>query len=729
MPSPLRSTGLLLILLGLLPRDSLAVTKEQMMDPEVRVFYNEGNAAYHGRHDRDEGLRLYKELEAISLRKENNYWLGTAYWKQAQVLSGDGNQAGSIELFEKSLVAFSRDADFAGTANHVMLLHNLFSNYENRGQRGESLRIHQALIVATGINLNRSSNLPVDTPLFELSDDALRNVKNMAFIGFLYSTEILLRFEAGNDADALALAQKIDRRFVGTQHPREITVYAEVLETLAKIHLAAGRLPEAEAVLRRMLPLTEVPKTEAAGPVFRARCELALLRCRLGDEPGPWISLTREAIAETRKRLWAANALSGAGKLARMLTLVGEREESLLTLNAAIAETRTLDEPRLLAELLLTRAELQLDAGVTSGVEADLFETLKWYRQQGGLRSETSALVQYARLLRLTDNAIDAHQALARAKARLLCFPEARQAAYVRPPLPTPTRTLPSPASTQTVPPPVAPVASPPAVAHSRPRDAASIADLQPVELTTRIANQWSAKGRFMLTNPGKSIVEGSMKASGVGLTATWNESLLRWEIHSRPGEENQVEQRISLKPFDQALVVLTVDADIARSGRIQLSWRDEGDELSAWWSFSQDKTPSDLAVIGANLALENPFYSVPLHHYIVRGNADGGTSQNLRVITTARCRVEVVDAATGRVLAVDATGDGDFRGVGDVIFADGNLDGSPDVRFDKNQRVAEVEIQVYPLSRQEEIGVNLELQQRDGTWKLSSTDRLIGKE
>lgn len=37
--------------------------------------------------------------------------------------------------------------------------------------------------------------------------------------------------------------------------------------------------------------------------------------------------------------------------------------------------------------------------------------------------------------------------------------------------------------------------------------------------------------------------------------------------------------------------------------------------------------------------------------------------------------------------------------------------------------------MRAYPLSRYDEVGVKLELQQRKGTWFVSATDRLIGKE
>lgn len=706
---------LLLWLIGPLLNVSFAATQAQMLDPELRELHARGCSVYHEKHDREGGLKLFKELEARAIDKNNLYWLGSALWKQAQVFGDDGNQAGSIELFERSLASSSRDPDFAGSANHLLLLANLFMNYESRGQRGESLRIHQAMIPATGLNLMRTSKLPADTSLFDLPDDQLSKIKNMAFIGILYATEIRLRFESGDDAGALALAKKVDLRFAGTTRPREVTIYAGILETVVKLHLAAGRTAEAEAVLRRIIAFAEVPKTESYDEVLGARVDLALLRCRQGDDAGPLLKAARDAIEEARNRRWTQRRLVGTGKLARMLALTGDLAESRRTIDAAIDETRTLDEPKLLAELILTRAELQLDAGSTEGVQADLFETLKWYRQQGGLRAEAAAFVQNVRLLRLMGPTSDVFAALVHAKNRVVRFPDARQ----RTALNKETASI-------AARPPAASTSSTPRRNTGKP----SISDLQPVELTTQVADEWSAKGRFILTNPGKDIVEGLIEARGAKLDATWDEARLEWQIRaSRTGKQDRVEQRISLKPLDQATIVVSVDPSLAREGRIQLTWRDEGDDQSSWWNFAQAQIPSDLAVIDANLALENPFYSVPLHHYIVRGNPDAGTSQNLRVITTAPCRVELVDAATGKVLAVDATGDGDFRGVGDVIFADGNLDGLPDIRFDKNQRIAELEIQLYPLSTTTEVGVKLELQKRDGTWALSSTDRLLGKQ
>ncbi|MFH1496534.1 MAG: hypothetical protein ABII82_01795, partial [Verrucomicrobiota bacterium] len=95
----------------------------------------------------------------------------------------------------------------------------------------------------------------------------------------------------------------------------------------------------------------------------------------------------------------------------------------------------------------------------------------------------------------------------------------------------------------------------------------------------------------------------------------------------------------------------------------------------------------------------------------------------------TAPARVELVDAETARVIAVDATGDGDFRGIGDVLFEDRDRDGFPDITYAPGQTARPVEIQVYPSGRYPSIDVNLDLRNPDGSWTAGSTDRLIGKD
>lgn len=715
-PSLLALFALALVAL-LTTAESHAIPRYKRPDTELINLYKHARDTYNEHKDLDEGLRLYGELESRAIAKQDSYWEATAIWSKAQLIGNHGDNPASLALYEKSLAVFSRSPDFPGTANHLILLGNLVSVTQDEGRPGESLRYFHDLYKATGLNLAGTSRFPSDTPLFELTDDELAEVTNIAFISIVFVIETNFRFQAGDDTRARELAEKIDRRLRGSTRLRDVARHARALETLAQIHLAAGRAADAEQVLVRLIDLGKLGRSDASDEIIAARCELALLRARRGDETAPLFAEARAAIEEARFHHWIDLALACTGQLARLHAATGDLPSALALIDSSLAETRTLKEPHLLAELLLARAEIRLDAGRPDEARADLIEALKWFRDCGGLRAEAGAHVLNARALRLAGKPLAARQALADAETWLRRFPDVRLRALLdrETPLIAAMRDDSAP-----------PQAPSPVAAASL----AKSSDLQPVEQSTTTPDGWSARGRFTLTNPGLLNETGWLSAKGVSLRSRWDAAALVWHIDAtEAGPENEVRQQVTLRPLDQATVVLTIAPALAKSGAVELTWRGRAASQTAWWRYAGGPLEADRTVIDTNLALENPFYSVPLHHHVVRRLDEGGGSQNLRVSSSAPCRIELVNPETGRVFAVDATGDGDFRGGGDIVVTDGNLDGIPDLRFDQGQRVATLELQVYPQARYEQVEIKLEVQQRDGTWILGATDRLLGKE
>ena len=146
--------------------------------------------------------------------------------------------------------------------------------------------------------------------------------------------------------------------------------------------------------------------------------------------------------------------------------------------------------------------------------------------------------------------------------------------------------------------------------------------------------------------------------------------------------------------------ILIKIEAAVAtKADGIRLSWESGGGtSIQAECFIRPDSAGEDDApgatVANTSLAFENPFYAVHLHHPI----RAGGAPQSFRVQPSRRCRVEVLDARTGALIAVDADGDGTFRGLGDSIATDVDADGFPDLPADAATGLGEIEILIFPL-------------------------------
>lgn len=87
---------------------------------------------------------------------------------------------------------------------------------------------------------------------------------------------------------------------------------------------------------------------------------------------------------------------------------------------------------------------------------------------------------------------------------------------------------------------------------------------------------------------------------------------------------------------------------------------------------------------------------------------------------------MEMLNAATGELLAADGNANGDLTQPGDLLIGDHDNDGSPDLLVDANGLV-ELAVLVYPLSANEAPGeVKLQVQIKDGSgWQDAAVDLL----
>lgn len=88
------------------------------------------------------------------------------------------------------------------------------------------------------------------------------------------------------------------------------------------------------------------------------------------------------------------------------------------------------------------------------------------------------------------------------------------------------------------------------------------------------------------------------------------------------------------------------------------------------------------------------PGWSIPLYHEIY-GRRRRARVENLQVKASVPARLEILDQETGKLLAVDAEGDGLYTSPGDRVLQDQDGDGNPDMIV--GDRAQAVEIQVWP--------------------------------
>lgn len=255
--------------------------------------------------------------------------------------------------------------------------------------------------------------------------------------------------------------------------------------------------------------------------------------------------------------------------------------------------------------------------------------------------------------------------------------------------------------------------------------------DLQPLEMISHGKEGELVRGRFSLVNQGPVELEGTLQIVAAVEADAWNAASDTWAV-ALGGETEGRSEAIALQPGERRVIYLETLLNDGEEtvGEAQLRWKGHGDPAS-WWRFRTEPEGRTVSVVQASLAMDNPFYSVPLYQEIYyRG--DGERVIDFRVRTSHPAHVEIIDVDTGRLIAIDSTGNARFDGVGDAVFHDLNRNGYPDLLFDGENDVAAVELHVFPHSGVSgdsppgEVLVFLETRDSAGEWRRERENRLL---
>jgi len=256
--------------------------------------------------------------------------------------------------------------------------------------------------------------------------------------------------------------------------------------------------------------------------------------------------------------------------------------------------------------------------------------------------------------------------------------------------------------------------------------------DLQPVMMISQVSTGELAHARFGIFNPSTRAARGRVRLVSAVTQFEWTPTGQGWNVELGHGavETMDTTKDLTIPPGTaSALYFEAVPASSGATNRLSITW--EGESVATGlWEFAASPDTRTVAIVNSGLAADNPFYAVPFYHEMYFRGARQEV-RNFRVKTSGLCRIEILDTATDKLLAIDATGDGDFDGPGDVLYADEDGNGFPDFVLGPEHDVAGFELLVYPASSASCNGSPIDIRllvEENGDWVEQAVDRLVGK-
>ena len=268
--------------------------------------------------------------------------------------------------------------------------------------------------------------------------------------------------------------------------------------------------------------------------------------------------------------------------------------------------------------------------------------------------------------------------------------------------------------------------------------------ELQPTQAAVRVSAPHSEVGRarFFLTNESVRTVSGTLKvAAQTGLVKKWESGdsghwlTLSTATTKKPAAEAAPASRtLSLRPGERLSVYVEREQP-GTSDTVNLTWSGPGGEALATGDFTfAAKEPRTSLTTAGSLTMR-PGWNAPFYHEI---NHRGGQVkvEDLQFQTSVPCRLEIFDVDggshpsvdAGKLLAIDADGDGFFHSEDDRVASDFNDDGQPDLLIGDRSRSLEIFAwPLVPLLPGEEVALYSRLRRPNepAAWRTDSESRL----
>lgn len=246
---------------------------------------------------------------------------------------------------------------------------------------------------------------------------------------------------------------------------------------------------------------------------------------------------------------------------------------------------------------------------------------------------------------------------------------------------------------------------------------------LQPGNAMSMAADGFPARLMLQVVNTSNTRARGQLRITGAG-------GELQWDAASRHGQwaatDGSNAAPVAMEVDTQSMALIHCRADsVPEEGMIVRAEWLEDDEVttSAEWTVKPADQSSNQAVIDAGIYHDNRFCLIPVYHHLQAADRE---LANLRIITSAPCRVELYDES-GQLRMVDATGNGSCFDGGDWLAADLDGDGSAELQPHPDNGETRFHLFIEPADAVPEGGLMIKTEWRiDGNWIPAAEDRIV---
>ncbi|RKX47092.1 MAG: hypothetical protein DRP64_01980 [Verrucomicrobia bacterium] len=707
---------------------------------------------------------------------KNSFFVHRIIWWEAQGHSGKEDEEWGLKMFR-----YLRDREHRLHPNHAIeipgrdfvMFGNIIEKLENLGMlaqsRAETMDLENTLTKYLHMDLSCQS-YPETGPLFEFLPEARKrnyplyrrelpehhdDCSLFVYYCYMYGVQYICNTarDTGDWERAAELAdwfmQFNDAYALGKEAMKaEICRHAlYATDTLADICLLHRYPEEAVEVYETFLQKMETGHYQASTNVYyKAQLNLARIQIQLGTLPDNAIQTAETGVASIEQ--WfhfdRCEIIHAKLSLARIYHARGGTDKAWAIVNTLFEETSLDVNTYHQLRILTTAIDLALDeGGLHPELEKWLVLALHNERQLGNKFNELPLYEKYAQFLEIHGRYDEARSIRNEAirLSRAMNLPRRTQQnqtaleRYPSNPVAPQEEPLPIELSKETA-------SIQKEIRSTNPEKAGAERDESPVSSGLSISAEipveiqpslslsialpgQSAHGRFYLTNPAGNAQAGQVKIAGAVQQLHWqNEQWLTMQA-SPTFPTVSMSRPLKLQAGESCIIDITgLPTESGTGGTVRCSWMNGSKLISEGvWEYRSEETQKRTAVIDAHELRRNPFYLVPINHTIQRQESHAAEAVDFTVSASSPMRIEAYNGSTGKLLYVDANGDGDFEDAGDLISSDANHNNWPDILFNAGDRMAALTLYVKAepnAAEEQELTIQL---LENGTWRIDAID------